>query len=410
VNRPGVEPVVVHAVRVDSGDGEARLSCHLRAPDHRLPAQLWFRFPPEADAYVRAIGDPFLPPLLLFCMKAALPLRIEADVSALLMSAVPSIQDIYAVWAADKGHRLTRIEVTAGTAVRPRQGQSSGAFFSCGVDSFYTLLCNARRYPSSDSRSIQHLLLVHGFDIPLERRELFEQVAAHARHTAFEHSKTLLTIATNVRAVTSVVDWGYYGHGAALASVGLALGDLVHTVFIPSTVAFVDLKPWGSHPALDPLWSTEQVELVHDGAETTRIDKVRLVATSPDALRALRVCWTNPNGAYNCGRCEKCLRTMAELEVIGALPHAAMFPDELDLQALEGLVILESARSHWVATVEAARDSVRHTRLTAAIESTLRRNAGISRRLLRALPPELGRPPVLLSRSLLRALKRFHAL
>ena len=76
-----------------------------------------------------------------------------------------------------------------------------------------------------------------------------------------------------------------------------------------------------SHPALDPLWSTEAVEVVHDGAETRRVDKVAALAASPLALRYLRVCWENRGGAYNCGRCGKCMRTMVDLDLAGALGH-----------------------------------------------------------------------------------------
>ena len=365
------EPVVAHRVRVEHRNTEVLLSCSLRARDGELPAELWFRFQPETGPFVDAFGDPFLPPLLLYCMKAGVPLVIEADVSALLLAAVRPIQDLYCAWAAETGDRLTRIDVTCATTVRPRQGSASAAFFSCGVDSFYTLLRNVRRYPADDSRFIRHLMLVHGFDIPLKDRRLFEQVERHGRIAAQHFGKNLIAIETNIRAATQIVDWGHYGHGAALASVGLALSRMFHTVFVPSTLALVNLRAWGSHPALDPLWSNDQVEFVHDAAEVKRIDKVRLVAVYPDALRCLRVCWINPDGAYNCGRCEKCLRTMADLEISGALSQAPMFPDTIELRAVEGLVIPASARSHWVATVEAAKHSVSYSPLVAAIQKAL---------------------------------------
>src|SRR5262249_59102310 len=45
---------------------------------------------------------------------------------------------------------------------------------------------------------------------------------------------------------------------------------------------------------------------------------------------SLRVCWENPDGAYNCGRCEKCLRTMINLLIAGALDRCPTFPLPLD--------------------------------------------------------------------------------
>jgi hypothetical protein len=280
-------------------------------------------------------------------MSTGIPLVIEAEVSAMLLSAVRSIQDIYCLWEAERGRRLTRIEVSAQATVRPRQASSSAAFFSCGVDSFYTLLRNVRRYPPGDSRFIQELVLVHGFDIPLADRGLFEQVAHHAQNAAHHFGRHLMTVETNVRDATRIVDWGHYGHGAALASVGLALGRLVQTVFIPSTSAFVELRPWGSHPALDPFWSTEQVEFVHDGGEARRHEKIRVIASSTAALQALRVCWETRAGAYNCGRCEKCLRTMIELQMCGALERAAEFPRAIQATAVERLTIPPNCWKYW---------------------------------------------------------------
>jgi hypothetical protein len=366
------EPVVVHHVRVEHRGTDVLLSCRVRDQRARLPPQLWFRLARDAAPFLEAAADPFLPALLLFCMKAGVPLIIEADVSAQLLSSVGPIQDIYLAWAGGGGHRLARIEVRANAAARRREGESSGAFFSCGVDSFYTLLRNVRRYPPADSRCIEKLFLVHGFDIPLEGRTLFEQVERHARGAAEHFGKHLITVETNVRAATTTVEWGHYGHGAALASVGLALGGMVHTVFIPSTLELIDLMPWGSHPALDPLWSTEQVEFVHDGGEARRDEKIRFIASFPSALDSLRVCWENRGGAYNCGQCEKCLRTMADLEVAGALSRAAMFPDRIDLRAIENLVVPESVRAHWLATLEAARNSVKHHELITAIQEALK--------------------------------------
>jgi len=89
--------------------------------------------------------------------------------------------------------------------------------------------------------------------------------------------------------------------------------------------------PSGSHPLLDPLWSTESVGIVNDGAEATRIQKIQWqIARSDVALRHLRVCWENQDSDYNCGRCEKCIRTMVNLEIAGVLKQCLSFDRPLD--------------------------------------------------------------------------------
>jgi hypothetical protein len=46
---------------------------------------------------------------------------------------------------------------------------------------------------------------------------------------------------------------------------------------------------------------------------------VLAIAEDPVAHVTLRVCWLNPDQSNNCGRCEKCLRTMTSLAAAGVL-------------------------------------------------------------------------------------------
>ena len=63
---------------------------------------------------------------------------------------------------------------------------------------------------------------------------------------------------------------------------------------------------FGSHPLLDPLWSTETLAFVHDGCEANRMEKVRRIAESPLLLEGLRVCVDDRGpDVYNCGSCWK---------------------------------------------------------------------------------------------------------
>ena len=93
-------------------------------------------------------------------------------------------------------------------------------------------------------------------------------------------------------------------------------GGFIFPLLIPMLMLISSL---GSHPALDPLWSTETLEFVHDGCEATRIEKVALIAEPDVALKFLRVCGEDHNGAYNCGWCEKCIRTKINFISLGRL-------------------------------------------------------------------------------------------
>jgi hypothetical protein len=112
-------------------------------------------------------------------------------------------------------------------------------------------------------------------------------------------------------------------------------------VCIPSSYSYRDFVIMGSTPLTDERFSTEYLQIVHDGAELERAEKVaRLIEWDPDLVLAhLRVCALNYGGPYNCGRCWKCVRTMIPLQYLGVLDRAATFPDK--------------STAHWAAVAEA---------------------------------------------------------
>jgi len=74
--------------------------------------------------------------------------------------------------------------------------------------------------------------------------------------------------------------------------------------------------------------------VAHDGAAFTREQKLTLLAKSPMALRTLRVCWRSGTDE-NCGACNKCYRTMVQLELLGALDRCGTLPHgPVDLERL----------------------------------------------------------------------------
>jgi hypothetical protein len=102
------------------------------------------------------------------------------------------------------------------------------------------------------------------------------------------------------------------------------------------------------------LWSTELTEIEHDGCEATRIDKAAYISQHELAMQWLRVCpgrhapkVVKPDGAYNCGRCEKCLRTMITLRITGALERCKTLPSDLDLEQVANMHIPRNQFFGW---------------------------------------------------------------
>jgi hypothetical protein len=61
---------------------------------------------------------------------------------------------------------------------------------------------------------------------------------------------------------------------------------------------------------------------VHSGEAISRLRKVKDLGDWPAALRHMRVCTMNELGRLNCGRCEKCVRTLLEIKAAGLTSSA----------------------------------------------------------------------------------------
>jgi len=124
--------------------------------------------------------------------------------------------------------------------------------------------------------------------------------------------------------------------GSVLAAVAHAFDSRINLAYIGSSYDLPNLAPCGSHPLLDPEYSSYDLKIRHRDVEMSRIDKIRSIADWDVALDNLRVCLANVKERLNCGKCEKCVRTMLGLEAVGVLDKISSFeakqvsPDLLD--------------------------------------------------------------------------------
>ena len=77
-----------------------------------------------------------------------------------------------------------------------------------------------------------------------------------------------------------------------------------------------------------------------------RQQKVRRLSQSPEWLPHLRVCWDMPEDRLNCGKCEKCLRTMIGLSIEGASALCPVLP-ELKPEAVAQLTYASKSSSFY---------------------------------------------------------------
>jgi hypothetical protein len=294
--------------------------------------EVYFKVPIKYRYFVHADASPFAAALLLPSMKQNEDLIIEGPISKQLLDGMHNIMEIVSGW----GIGLKPIKIRADKIVEDTLKPSGVATtFSGGVDSFYTYY----KHKNDPKNPITHMVLVNGFDIDPSNKNLWAQTLQNVKAIAAEEGANLIEVESNIRPlIHPILSWDY-SHGGCLAAVGLYLRKGLKLLYIPSTYTIEQQFPWGSHFDIDHYWSTETLKLIHDSAEVSRVNKVSQIAKSPAAIKYLRVCYMNEKGAYNCGKCDKCLRTMINLYIADALNKSETFPHKIDRNIVARLPI-----------------------------------------------------------------------
>lgn len=294
--------------------------------------ELSFVIPIKFEEFVFADASPFAAALLMPAMKLGEDLVVHGSMSARLHAGLAEIVRTVSQW--DVGLKPVAVRVDELLPDSPSPSVTS-AFFSGGVDSFYTYLRH-----KTDKDPITHLLVAKGYDIPARENRLWETTLRNIRAIADAERVTVVGISSNVRPILDPILSWTYSHGGCLAGAALCLRRGIRQMYIASSADAAHQARQGSHLSIDHLWSTEAINFIHDGWEASRMNKVDSeIAHSPLALKYLRVCYSNEKGAYNCGKCEKCLRTMVSLYAAGVLDKAETFPSEIDPDRLAAVRI-----------------------------------------------------------------------
>jgi hypothetical protein len=237
------------------------------------------------------------------------------------------------------------------------------------VDSFYTTLDNLQN-PKPGYPPLTHLLFMRGLETVLAEEQGAEQSAVLVREVARSLGLTLIEGVSNLRSFFRV-DWGPW-NGTGLAATAHALGRGFGVFLIPAGSRYWTVgPPVGSHPLIDESCRTEWLEIRNDGAHNGRPKKVAALAGNDLVLGHLRICTQSRSGPRNCGRCNKCLRTMIAMEAAGMLERARTLPTRLPANWTR--VYRPTAIALLVDAIAVARERNRPAKFIRDLEAMLRR-------------------------------------
>ncbi len=295
-------------------------------------SHLWYRVPLEHREAITGGCEPFVLGALFMAMSRATNLVVHGQVSPSLLRNLEEFQNAWACW---RPEWYTKIEITADRELElARAANSNKAImaFSGGVDASFTAWSHRHGQRGRLNEDIGAGVMIHGFDIPLDQVDDFCLATEKSAKMLASLGMALIPVATNFRELDG--DWED-AHGAGLASCLTLFQDRYVRGVIASSEPYNSLViPWGSNPITDPLLSSNSFRLIHDGAAFTRSEKIRRIAQWPEALQHLRVCWQGKQKDRNCGRCEKCVRTILNFRVMGLGLPACFEQDITDQQIL----------------------------------------------------------------------------
>lgn len=249
-----------------------------------------------------------------------------------------------------------------------------GTGCSMGIDSFACIqehFFNAQSVPSS--YRLTHLCYFNvgafGADDPEAAERSFKSGLDETRRFAAEVSLPVVPLTSNIASFYRGQEYALYAIETNAAAI-LALQKLFKRYLFASAYPIEELAvdPQAEHfvDLLLPLLSTEDVFLSVAESSMPRSEKTRLIADNPFAQRYLSVCWkeilsnnrnqysgvddlwlANKDGARNCTRCDKCLRTCVTLDILGKLDKFAGIFD---------LTYYRKVKNNYLAKVIAGKD------------------------------------------------------
>jgi len=317
--------------------------------------RLWWRLPAALRYAVTPWADPFAIAFLFPMMEDGSDVLIEGRVSPSLLE---NLETYMAIWQAWEPSLYKQVLIRATEEIEAPPPAVPGETimpFSCGVDSSYTALRHHRQLVGRRNRRIGAAIVMNGFDIWLDQpnaADMFKGVLKRAQAMLGSLSIPCIPMTSNYHELPTI--WGH-GFGTHLVSGLRLLGARFDAALFPNDEPYaIPITPWGSTPLTNPLLSSRHFAVIDDGAESSRIDKIELIKSWPEALQNLRVCYENPGNHANCCRCEKCIRSILAFRLAGVVLPPAFKRDVTNRQIRRVRISRELNLDLWNELLRAA--------------------------------------------------------
>lgn len=304
---------------------------------------IWFDIPSEYENGLSIDkSDGILLHILLYAIRAEKDIEICGSVSERLLYQLE--RHFIPAYAAQGGFRRIHIYVTNKSINQKLYTSSSktrvaATGMSCGIDSLYTYFTHSKEsIDLSENRKIG--LLTH-FDVGafhygdgnrqyVGNETLEERHLRKAKRFADDVHIPLLIVHSNVAEIIPM-DHGI-SHTMRNCGTVLLFQNLISIYYYSSAFGIwnfcfdikKDMAYYDSFTLA--MISTENTTFYSVDANASRLEKTRLITEYPLSKMHLNVCTVSDE---NCGKCQKCSRTLVHLDALGKLQdYKKVFPLE----------------------------------------------------------------------------------
>jgi hypothetical protein len=296
-----------------------RRTLRLSETDAR-PTDIYFDFVGEVFPEPFVL-DGFVNAVIFYAMGSNQDIHVDGRMTRSALLNLATFQEAWCRWKPDV-YQPIKIEPRSIIDDPPRAKAQSIAAFSGGADAIFTALRHA-----GDQFALNSVMLVHGFDVPIDRAEQFDQLVERVQPLLRRLNLRSRVVRTNI-AELRLQNW----HDSFLAQLSCCLHNYSHEFrfgLAGSGETYDALVlPYGQNPCTDYLLSGDGFSIVHDGAAFSRTEKIAIIAKDPVATKAIKVCWEAADLSTNCGICEKCVRTRLNFKAVG-IDNPSCFAGEI---------------------------------------------------------------------------------
>lgn len=318
-------------------DGKVYLVSIIEDEYQNIKEEIYYSTSKEYGQYLTAeVADAFVVGMLLPAARYNEDIIVDGAISERLLYNINN--SIFYMLSLVWGYR---VKLVAKQSISPNfNSEGVGCGCSLGVDSFAAMMSHmdAQICPSYQ---ITHLTYFNvgamGYVNLNKAKESYEKDLQLVSQYAAKVNKPVVCIESNFSILYSEFDFDQSGDlrnfSAALSMQKLFGKYLYGSTFPINDFKFEQSQTGYYETLLAPLLSTDNTDIVIANPDMSRIEKTKYIINYKDVQENLYVCWKEliankhpeseialiKDNYLNCTRCDKCLRTLLAIDIMGKL-------------------------------------------------------------------------------------------